>query len=148
MKRKEGFLLVESIFELFIVSISMLIVLSTFIGTFFLLKDALEEMIDLNILSNTVMEIIIVSKNEMKNVTSLSSGQFFSSILGDSVEGGKVGFSFDSLTQKLLRYKYSNITKGYTFISQKITAFSYDGKFIIVTLDRDYIIKLFVKDLR
>jgi hypothetical protein len=148
MKRKEGFLLIESIFELFIVSITMLIVLSTFTGTFFLLKDTLEEMIELNLLSNTIMEIIIVSKNEMKNVTSFTSGRFSSTILGDSIEGDKVGFSFDSLTQKLLRYRFTSITTGYTLISQKITAFSYDGKFIIVTLNEDYFLKLFVKDLR
>ncbi|HOB15570.1 MAG TPA: type II secretion system protein [Defluviitoga sp.] len=151
MKKKEGFLLIESVFELFLISITMLIVFSTFVGTFYVLKDSLEEMVNLNLLSNAIMEIMIVAKNEMQNVTYTSNtSDAFSSlkILGDCLEGGRVGFSFDALTHKLLRHRVTSNTIGDTLISQKITAFSYDGKFIRVALNEECSLKLFIEDLR
>jgi len=140
MNKKQGFLLVESVFEIFIVSLSMLIVIGTFFGTINILKSSLDEMVNLNLISNAVMEVIVVAKNEITNVTSYDS----STVLGNSSDGNIVGFSYNKITQKINRYKDSGWDKGSTLISGNITTFSYDGKFLNVTWNDEYELKLFI----
>ncbi|HBT51246.1 MAG TPA: hypothetical protein DEA49_03940 [Petrotoga sp.] len=140
MNKNQGFLLIESVFEIFIVSLSMLIVIGTFSSTIMILKSSLDEMVNLNLISNAVIEVIIVAKNEMKNVTSYDS----STVLGNSSDGKLVGFSYNKLTQKINRYKDSGWDKGSTLISGNITTFSYDGKFLNVTWNDEYELKLFI----
>ncbi|PNS00291.1 hypothetical protein X928_05105 [Petrotoga miotherma DSM 10691] len=132
--------MIESIFEIFIVSLSMLIVIGTFFGTINILKSSLDEMVNLNLISNAVMEVIVVAKNEITNVTSYDS----STVLGNSSDGNIVGFSYNKFTQKINRYKDSGWDKGSTLISGNITTFSYDGKFLNVTWDDEYELKLFI----
>ncbi|MGY4686215.1 hypothetical protein ACW9JY_00510 [Petrotoga sp. DB-2] len=140
MNKNQGFLMIESIFEIFIVSLSMLIVIGTFFGTINILKSSLDEMVNLNLISNAVMEVIVVAKNEITNVTSYDS----STVLGNSSDGNIVGFSYNKFTQKINRYKDSGWDKGSTLISGNITTFSYDGKFLNVTWDDEYELKLFI----
>jgi len=140
MNKNQGFLLIESVFEIFIVSLSMLIVIGTFSSTIMILKSSLDEMVNLNLISNAVMEVIVVAKNEMKNVTSYDS----STVLGNSSDGKLVGFSYNKLTQKIYRYKDSGWDKGSTLISGNITTFSYDGKFLNVIWNEKHKLKLFI----
>jgi type II secretory pathway pseudopilin PulG len=140
MNKNQGFLMIESIFEIFIVSLSMLIVIGTFFGTINILKSSLDEMVNLNLISNAVMEVIVVAKNEITNVTSYDS----STVLGNSSDGNIVGFSYNKITQKINRYKDSGWDKGSTLISGNITTFSYDGKFLNVTWNDEYELKLFI----
>jgi len=140
MKKRQGFLLIESVFEIFIVSLSMLIVIGTFSGTINILKSSLEKMVNLNLISNAAMEVIFVAKNEMTNVTSYDS----STVLGNSSDEETVGFSYNKFTQKINRYKDSGWDKGSTLISGNITTFSYDGKFLKVTWNNEYELKLFI----
>lgn len=140
MNKNQGFLLIESVFEIFVVSLSMLIVLGTFSSTIMILKSSLEDMVNLNLTSNAVIEVIIVAKNEMKNVTSYDS----STVLGNSSDGKLVGFSYNKLTQKINRYKDSGWDKGSTLISGNITTFSYDGKFLNVIWHEEHNLKLFI----
>jgi type II secretory pathway pseudopilin PulG len=140
MNKNQGFLLIESVFEIFIVSLSMLIVIGTLSGTINILKSSLEEMVNLNLISNAVMEVIVIAKTEMINVTSYDS----STVLGNSSDGETVGFSYNNSTQKINRYKDSGWDKGSTLISGNITAFSYDGKFLKVTWNDEYELKLFI----
>jgi type II secretory pathway pseudopilin PulG len=140
MDKNQGFLLLESVFEIFIVSLSMLIVIGTFSGTINILKSSLEKMVNLNLISNAAMEVIFVAKNEMTNVTSYDS----STVLGNSFDGETVGFSYNNSTQKINRYKDSGWDKGSTLVSENITTFSYDGKFLNVTWNDEYELKLFI----
>jgi len=140
MNKNQGFLMIESIFEIFIVSLSMLIVIGTFFGTINILKSSLDEMVNLNLISNAVMEVIVVAKNEITNVTFYDS----STVLGNSSDGNIVGFSYNKFTQKINRYKDSGWDKGSTLISGNITTFSYDGKFLNVTWNDEYELKLFI----
>ncbi|RLL83235.1 hypothetical protein CN13_00185 [Petrotoga sp. HKA.pet.4.5] len=142
MNKNQGFLLIESVFEIFIVSLTMLIVIGTFSGTLNILKSSLEEMININLISNAIMEVIVVAKNEMTNVTSYDSDS--STVLGNSSDGETVGFSYNRFAQKINRYKDSGWDKGSTLISENITAFSYDGKFLKVTWNDEYELKLFI----
>jgi type II secretory pathway pseudopilin PulG len=140
MNKNQGFLLIESVFEIFIVSLSILIVIGTLSGTLNILKSSLEEMVSLNLISNAVMEVIFVAKNEMINVTSYDS----STVLGDTFDGNTVGLTYNRFTQKINRYKDSGWDKGSTLISENITTFSYDGKFLNVIWDNEYELKLFI----
>jgi len=140
MDKNQGFLLLESVFEIFIVSLSMLIVIGTFSGTINILKSSLEKMVNLNLISNAAMEVIFVAKNEMTNVTSYDS----STVLGNSSDEETVGFSYNRTAQKINRYKDSGWDKGSTLISGNITTFSYDGKFLNVTWNNEYELKLFI----
>ncbi|PNS00488.1 hypothetical protein X927_02890 [Petrotoga mexicana DSM 14811] len=134
MNKKQGFLLLESVFEIFIVSLTMLIVIGTFSGTINILKSSLEEMVNLNLISNAVMEVIFVAKSEMINVTSYDSS---AAVWGISSDDKRVGLSYNKSEQKIFR-------DIYTLISGNITAFSYDGKFLKVTWNNEYELKLFI----
>jgi len=140
MNKNQGFLLIESLFEIFIVSLSMLIVIGTFLNTIMILKSSLEEMVNLNLISNSAMEVILIAKNEMANVTSYDP----SAVLGTSFDSGLVGFSYNKFTQKINRYKDSGMDKGRTLISGNITTFSYDGKFLNVVWNDEQNLKLFI----
>ncbi|RAP00059.1 hypothetical protein PW5551_00055 [Petrotoga sp. 9PW.55.5.1] len=144
MKTNNGFLLVEIVFEIFILSLTILIVLGTFAGTFHVVKSSLIDMVELNIVSNSLMAVIYTAKNEMKNVTSFDS----SSVLGDLKDGSStsiVGFSYNPFTKRLNRYRKSISESGSTLIGENVTEFSYDGEFLNLTILDKYTLKLYIK---
>jgi len=144
MKRNNGFLLVEIVFEIFILSLTILIVLGTFAGTFQVVKSSLIDMVELNIVSNSLMAVIYTAKNEMVNVTSFDS----SSVLGDLKDGSStsiVGFSHNPFTKRLNRYRKSISESGSTLIGENVTEFSYDGEFLNLTILDKYTLKLYIK---
>lgn len=144
MKRNNGFLLVEIVFEIFILSLTILIVLGTFAGTFQVVKSSLIDMVELNMVSNSMMAVIYTAKNEMKNVTSFDS----SSVIGDLKDGsstGIVGFSYNPFTKRLNRYRKSISESGSTLIGENVTEFSYDGEFLNLTILDKYTLKLYIR---
>lgn len=140
MRRNQGFILLETVFEIFIVCLSMLIVLTTFASTVNILKVSLEEMIYQNLISNAAMEIITVSKNEMRNVRTYDSKY----VQGDFKEGGQVGLYYDNLTKRIYRFR-SQYPSRETLISDKVTSFSYKESFLKVIFDEENVIRLYIK---
>ena len=137
---KNGFIMLETVFELLIISIMTLAVLATFARTVFILKKAMNDIIDLNIKENAIMETIRITKNEMKTFY-----YYNGYMIVHNNNGEKTGLKYNKYSKKLYRYKNNYGTVGVTYIGDNITKFSYENNFLNIGFGKD-IIKLSIRE--
>ncbi|BBE30088.1 hypothetical protein OSSY52_02290 [Tepiditoga spiralis] len=137
---KNGFILIETVFELLIISIMTLAVLATFARTVFILKKVMNDIVDLNIKENSIMETIRITKNEIKNLYYYNEYMIISNNNGE-----KTGLKYNKYSKKLYRYKNNYGTVGITYIGDNITKFNYEKNFLSIGFGKD-ILKIAIQE--
>jgi competence protein ComGC len=120
IKGKSGFLLLESVLELFLISIITITVLATFARTVFILKTSLIEMRDLNIAQNTFISIYTLIKDEIKTTNDYSKNHVY--------------------IKKVNR----KTNEGTTLITNKIDFFEFKDNYLTIELE-GYTYKIYIK---
>jgi type II secretory pathway pseudopilin PulG len=126
IKGKSGFLLLESVLELFLISIITITVLATFARTVFILKTSLIEMRDLNIAQNTFISIYTLIKDEIKTTNDYSKNHVYIKS-NDSY----IGIEYRPFLKKVNR----KTNEGTTLITNKIDFFEFKDNYLTIELE-------------
>ena len=135
-KGKKGFLLLESVLELFLISIMTITVLATFARTLFILKNSLTEMRDLNIAQNAFISIYTFTKDEIKTTNSYSKNYVYNF----KPNGSYIGLDYSPFLKKVTRKTNS----GGTLITDKIDFFEFKDNYLTIELEGNTF-KMFIK---
>jgi type II secretory pathway pseudopilin PulG len=135
IKGKSGFLLLESVLELFLISIITITVLATFARTVFILKTSLIEMRDLNIAQNTFISIYTLIKDEIKTTNDYSKNHVYIKS-NDSY----IGIEYRPFLKKVNR----KTNEGTTLITNKIDFFEFKDNYLTIELE-GYTYKIYIK---
>lgn len=135
-KGKSGFLLLESVLELFLISIMTITVLATFARTLFILKNSLTEMRDLNLSQNAFISIYTLAKDEIKTTNNFSNNYIYNF----KPNGTYVGLDYSPFLKKVTR----KTRTGATLITNNIDFFEYKDNYLTIELE-DYTYKIYIK---
>lgn len=135
-KGKKGFLLLESVLELLLISIMTITVLATFARTLFILKNSLTEMRNLNIAQNAFISIYTLTKDEIKTTNNYSKNYIYNF----KPNGSYIGIDYSPFLKKITRKTNS----GGTLITDKIDFFEFKENYLTIELEGN-IFKMFIK---
>ncbi|MGM0641239.1 MAG: hypothetical protein ACQESN_07460 [Thermotogota bacterium] len=136
LRNKKGFLLLESVLEIFLISIITITVLATFARTLFILKNSLTKMRDLNIAQNAFISTYLIAKQEIK-----TTNNFHSSYVYNFADNGSyIGIDYNKFSKKIIRRTNS----GGTLIHDKVGFFEFKDNYLTIELE-GYKFKIFIK---
>jgi type II secretory pathway pseudopilin PulG len=135
-KGKKGFLLLESVLELLLISIMTITVLATFARTLFILKNSLTEMRDLNLAQNAFISIYTLTKDEIKTTNSYSKNYVYNF----KQNGSYIGLDYSPFLKKVTRKTNS----GGTLITDNIDFFEFKDNYLTIELEGNTF-KMFIK---
>src|SRR6056297_836086 len=126
-KNKNGFLLIESVLEIFLISIITITVLATFARTLFILKNSLTKMRDLNIAQNAFISTYMIAKQEI-----IKTNNYHESYVYNFRDNGTyVGIDYNKFSKKIIR-KTNN---GGTLIHDKVDFFEFKDNYLTIDLE-------------
>lgn len=144
MNYKKGYFLLEKSVELLIISICILTVLATYARTLLLVKESLEDMIEINQTKNSLIAVIYYAKHEIKEIDLEKSNPNL--IIYQDDEGNLTGFRYNSIRNLLSRYR-KNVgpsLPGNNPLSYQVTYFNYniDNQFLYLKFNNEFLIEI------
>lgn len=142
---KEGFILLQSVFEIFFVFMGTMTVLACFARTVFVLKQSLDYMLQNGIMTNSVKTVILICKNEVERVDVKLETPFYIRLYRQ--DGfSRIGFYYNKNQHKLYRYsKNDTSSTGETYIADNIDM-RYEDRFLKVSFGNSPEICLYLPD--
>ncbi|PWJ95457.1 hypothetical protein OF820_05280 [Oceanotoga sp. DSM 15011] len=127
--------MLESVFELFIISLIILTVLATFARTVFVLNQNINEMIERNLMINSMIIIINTVEFELGDITTTYK---------DSIrcnyghEWKYLSIEYSAYYDKIYRKKRNMYDIGKTYIGNNVTDFIYDNNILQIEFHNEY----------
>jgi hypothetical protein len=136
----KGFILIETLAELLITSIIILTVLAVFARTVLILKETLNEMLEINMVTNSIISTLYVVKDEMNYVTNISNTRITRKLENDD----RIGLNISGTTLQRYKFNKNTLTQGYNLLSYDTTKFSYKNNILELQFKNKYELNLFL----